>query len=212
MRCMSWLRALAVAGLLMLMATSVPAADTKKKDPKGTGPIMAQLRATFAAWDLNSDGYLDKEELAKAFRGSDAKPYDYKSDKAKDGDKKDDEKAKDNASDKGTSSSTSKPDYSKYPDYLFLVQLDKNGDEKISKDEFESWARDYAVQLKKQLDVLQRIEKAEAKLANSEAKLGAKEKRAVKAELKKDREVLNKMNSEAKAFEKQLQQAMKRHK
>ena len=54
----------------------------------------------------------------------------------KDGDKKDADTSK------GTSSSTTKPDYSrstKYPDYNFLVVLDSDNDEKISKDEFETW-------------------------------------------------------------------------
>ena len=217
MRCTSWLRALAVFGLFALIATAVPAAEPKKeaaepkKDPPGTGPIMTQLRAVFTAWDLNSDGCLDKEELAKAFRGSDAKPYDYKSNKAKDADKNDD-KAKDSESGKGSLSSTTKPDYSKYADYVFLTQLDKDNDEKISKDEFESWARSYAVSLKKQLETLQKIEKTEAKLARAEAKLGAKERRALEADLKTEREALDKMARDAMAFEKQLQRAMKQGK
>ena len=218
MRCTSWLRALAVFGLFALIATAVPAAEPKKeaaepkKDPPGTGPIMTQLRAVFTAWDLNSDGYLDKEELAKAFRGSDAKPYDYKSNKAKDADKNDADKAKDSESGKGSLSSTTKPDYSKYADYVFLTQLDKDNDEKISKDEFESWARSYAVSLKKQLETLQKIEKTEAKLARAEAKLGAKERRALEADLKTEREALDKMTRDAMAFEKQLQRAMKQGK
>jgi hypothetical protein len=232
MRRTPWLRrALVAAGLLTLLGLAAPAADkTTPKDPPGTSAIMGQLRATFAAWDLNKDGYLDKEELAKAFRGPDAKPYDYKpapkadkdkpkaDDKPKDADKKDGDKKDDDApkdSGKGTGSTT-KPDYSKYPDYNFLVALDQDGDEKISKDEFESWARDYAVSLKQQLDAQQRIATAEAKLAglaNNATKLTAKElakeTHAIESELKKEREALKKMTKDAKNFEKQLQQAMK---
>jgi hypothetical protein len=198
MRCTSWLRALAVAGLLALAVTAVPAAGTKK-DPPGTAPIMAQLRATFAAWDLNSDGYLDKEELAKAFRGADAKPYDYKA------------ASKTDKTDTVTSKSSSKPDYSQYPDYEFLVALDTDKDEKISKDEFETWARDYAVQLKQQLDTLQRIAAAEQKLAALQNTASKKEIHAIESELKKEQQAYKKMTTQAKKFEKQLQKAMKQH-
>jgi Ca2+-binding EF-hand superfamily protein len=193
MRCTSWLLAPAVAGLLALPAA---AADTKK-DPPGTSAIMGQLRATFAAWDRDDDGYLDKAELAKAFRGSDAKPYDFKPDK--DGDPSKPTKAK--------------PDYSKYPDYNFLVQLDKDGDGKISKDEFETWARDYAVALKQQLDALQRIAAAEQKLVllqNAAAtKEVAKEIRTIQQDLKKEQQAYQKMTKDARNFEKHLQQLMK---
>jgi hypothetical protein len=197
----SWLCALAAAGLLPCLVTAVSA--DPKKDPPGTSAIMGQLRATFAAWDLNSDGYLDKEELAKAFRGSDAKPYDYK---------KDDDKSKDGDS-KGTGGSTTKPDYSKYPDYNFLVALDSNNDEKISKDEFESWARDYAVSLKQQLDSLKRIEEAELKLAAlqnaANKKEAAKEIKTIERDLKKEQEAYKKMTKDVKSFEKKLQEVLK---
>lgn len=226
MRRTPWLRrALVAAGLLMLFGLAAPAADNTPKDPPGTSALMGQLRATFAAWDLNKDGYLDKEELAKAFRGPNAKPYDSKADKdkpkddkPKDGDKKDDNKPKDGdkkdgdpAKDpKGTGGGTTKPDYSKYPDYNFLVALDKDGDEKISKDEFETWARDYAASLKQQIDTLQRIADAEAKLAGG-VKLTKKEQHALEKELKADQEAIKKLNKEAKSFEHHLQQAMKKH-
>ncbi len=194
MRCTSWLRALAAAGLFALIATAVPAAGTKK-DPPGTAAIMAQLRATFAAWDLNSDGYLDKDELAKAFRGDDAKPYDYKA----------------STTDGESGKSTSKPDYSQYADYTFLTALDTDKDEKISKDEFETWARSYAVQLKQQLDTLQKIEADELKLAALQNSTNKKEIHALESELKKDQQAYRKMMKEAKNFEKQLQKAMKQH-
>ena len=212
MRVTSWLLASAVAGLLALPA---PAADTKK-DPPGTSLIMGQLRATFAAWDLNGDGYLDKAELAKAFRGADAKPYDYKpekksdKDQPKDGDKKTDDKPKDgDKKDDSSKGGTTKPDYSKYPDYNFLVALDSDNDEKISKDEFESWARDYAVALKQQLDALQRIAAFEQKLAALQNTAGKKEIQAIQQELKKEQAAYKKMTQNAKSFEKHLQQVMK---
>jgi hypothetical protein len=212
MRCTSWLCAPAAAGLLAVLV-SADAAAAPKKDPPGTSLIMAQLRATFAAWDLDGDGYLDKSELAKAFRGSDAKPYDYKP-APKDGDKKDDE-TKDDDTSNGKSSSTTKPDYSKYPDYNFLVALDGDNDQKISKDEFETWARDYAVSLKQQIDTLTRIAAAEQKLAalqNAATKKEAtKEIRAAEADLKKEQAAYKKMTKQVKNFEKALQQAMKQN-
>jgi Ca2+-binding EF-hand superfamily protein len=161
-----------LAFLLAVLAAPAFADDKKKPDPPGTTPYMNQLRGWFKAADLDSDGYLDKAELAKAFRGPNAKPYDYKKEgnkDKKDADKKADDK-KDDVKDKGKDTSPSKPDYSQYPDYNFLMLLDKDNDEKISKDEFESWARDYAVELKKQDDQLKKVEKLEQRLANASTK------------------------------------------
>jgi hypothetical protein len=85
--------------------------------------------------------------------------------------------------------------------------LDKDNDEKISKDEFESWARDYAVELKKQDDQLKKVEKLEQRLANASTK---KEIQQAERELKSERDALNKLNKDAKAYEKALQNAMKK--
>ena len=193
------------AGLIAFVAAVVwanPAfGDDKKPDPPGTGPYMVQLRAWFKAGDVDNDGYLDKAELAKIFRGAKAKPYDFK-----EGDEKKQDDAKEKGKDTSQSQGGDKADYSKYPDYVFLQQLDTDKDEKISKDEFETWARDYALQLKHQDEQIKKVLAAEQRLANASAK---GEIRAIEKELKAERDALNKLNKAEKAYEKALQQAMK---
>src|SRR6202171_932902 len=115
MRCNAlWVLGLPAFLLAAFLSTPTLADDKKKADPPGTGPYMTQLRAWFKAADLDSDGYLDKAELAKAFRGAKAKPYDFKKDDDKD--KKDADK-KDDAKDKGKDTSQSKHDYDDDTDY-----------------------------------------------------------------------------------------------
>jgi Ca2+-binding EF-hand superfamily protein len=207
---LGWFLAASLAALLT--ATAGAAADNddaggaKKPDPPGTALIMGQLRALFAAWDLDKDGYLDKEELAKAFRGPKAKPFDYKAPSKDAKDKDTDKDTSKDAKDKDTSKDAKKPDYSAYPDYQFLVQLDTDGDEKISRDEFESWARDYAVQLKKIADTQTLIAQAEVKLQGN---LSKQERKQVLAELKRQKAALAKLNKGLKAYDTQLQKAMK---
>jgi Ca2+-binding EF-hand superfamily protein len=188
MRWVSWLLAVPPAILLALAAAALPA---PKKDPAGTALVMGQLRLVFATWDINGDGYLDKQELAKAFRGADAKAYE----RPKDG------------------SSTSAPDFAKYPDHALLIELDVNGDGRISKDEFEAWARDYAVALKHQEQAQKKIATAEHKLltlSKNSSKMTPKElateQKTLENELKKEQEALKKLS---KVYDKQFQQAMK---
>src|SRR5262245_47447296 len=73
-----WAPALLAVLVGTLGADDKPKSPPAKKDPAGTGVIMGQLRSLFASWDRNQDDSLDKEELALAFRGPGAKPYDHK--------------------------------------------------------------------------------------------------------------------------------------
>ncbi len=146
MRGTRWFRLLITAlGLAALLAPSIQDASGAISKTY----VVGQLRLLFADWDANEDGYLDKEELAKAFRGKDAKPYDYAPSTGKD----------------KTGTKPKKEAYKKYPDYLFLVQLDENGDKKISRKEWEKWAKGYATDLKNYFQTLERFQKAQARFA-----------------------------------------------
>jgi hypothetical protein len=198
--------------VVALLAGCLPAATaadrTTKADPPGLTAYLGPLRQWFATTDANSDNYLDKEELAKVFRGPSAKPYDYvpppKDDK-KDSDK---DPTKDSGSSSpGKATTPSKTDYAKYPDYVFLTQLDQDGDQRISRDEYESWAHDYALQLKQQADSQAQVQALQQQLANPG--LTTKERHKLEAALKKEQAAVTKFDNQMLAFEKHLQQAMK---
>jgi Ca2+-binding EF-hand superfamily protein len=205
-----WRRRVHLAVCLMLAFTAAALADAPPGDsttPKstadapGTTVYMGQLRKLFDKWDLNSDGYLDKQELAKAFRGPEAKPYDFN--KAKDSDK--DAAAdvtKEGAEDVTTAK---KPDSKKYPDHDFLVQLDQDNDGKISRDEFMSWARDYAVQLKDQAAQEKKLLSLETRLQSA----SARESKTIERELKREQAKLDKLTSGKLAAEKTIEQHLK---
>jgi hypothetical protein len=115
-----------LCGLLLVSAT-IAWADDKKKDTNKDTAISNEAKQVFDKYDLNKDDFLDKAELAKMFRGSSAKPP---AEKKKDDAKKDDKKKL-------------------LPDEEFLQKWDKNGDEKISRDEFEAAFKDYVQQMEK---------------------------------------------------------------
>jgi hypothetical protein len=226
-----------MAFALALVAAPAGRIELQAATPTVTlGAIRSQLGQLFASWDLNGDGFLDKEELAKAFRGPSAKPFDYK--------KPENQKAASPSlsflpsavltSTPSLASSfsvaqpysaslalvayfarpnTDKPakpskpvDYTNYPDYIFLKNLDKNGDEKISKKEWDAWARDYSRQLKALQDLQNKILKAQQRLA---AAATIASQRKAQAELKKLQKDLAAFSKKMAAYEKKLQQAMK---
>src|SRR5207253_2205401 len=111
---------------------------------------LDNLVALFQHIDANNDGYLDEEELAIAFRGKKAKPYaqevesrekqQAESRKQREGESGDSE---DNnaAETTDTFKPATKPrpglnEIKNYPDYVFLTQLDKNKDSRISREEY----------------------------------------------------------------------------
>jgi hypothetical protein len=115
---------LPLAFSLAALATAAP-----QKDPQ----VEAQLHALFNKWDLDRDGFLDKEELAKHFRGPKAKPPE--------GDLYDD---------KGNLTPLFYQAKTKYPDLIFLWSLDKDMDGRINWSEFEQNGQAYEAALKQQ--------------------------------------------------------------
>jgi hypothetical protein len=152
--------------------------------------VVGQLRLLFADWDANEDGFLDKEELARAFRGKDAKPYDHTPSAGKD----------------RTGTKPKKEDYKKYPDYLFLVQLDENGDKKISRKEWEKWAKGYATDLKNYFQTQERLQKAQARFAAAKT---ASSRSKAQTYLQRYQQELLAMQKVQNAYQRQVIKALK---
>src|SRR5271168_1650332 len=69
-----WALPLAIGAALLLPSLAQAQAVVPGQAPNADA-IHAQLMAWFDKWDADKDGYLDAKELAKAFRGPYAKPY-----------------------------------------------------------------------------------------------------------------------------------------
>jgi hypothetical protein len=145
-------------------------------DPPGTQVIEANLRSWFRQY-ANEDGDWDKLCVARAFGYRHEYDWTPGTTTAKKDDKKDEEKKDDKAkeAEKDPDSQINKPPstsgpaldsrYAKRRDFKFLAAVDKDGDGKITKDEFEEWAHDYAVELASQHDLANKA--AAAKLAQA---------------------------------------------
>src|ERR1700722_11946317 len=116
---------LRLVGLVSAAEDDKPKKDKEPPDPPGTTIYMDQFRALFDLWDENSDGFLDKDELAHAFRGAKAKPFDAPKEDAKTDSTTTDSK------DTTDTKDTKKPDYTKFAHYNFLVALDQDDDKKV---------------------------------------------------------------------------------
>jgi hypothetical protein len=107
-----------------------------EKDPFVKG-VVNDLGFLFRYVDDLKQGFLTEDELARAFRGKSAKPY------------------KDEMTERILSTGKEKPDgaglarlkpepkeLKRYPDYVFLLYLDKDNDGKISRTEYDAWVTD----------------------------------------------------------------------
>jgi hypothetical protein len=114
--------------------------------------VDTQLQLIFNRADSDHDGFLDEMELAKSFRGAKAKPapplYD----------------------DKGNLTSAYARGQTKYPDRLFLYALDKDGDGRVSWDEFRTQGEAYAAALQKQQAQLMNMQRAYMQAARNRAR------------------------------------------
>jgi hypothetical protein len=177
---------------------------------------LSQLKSRFQQWDLDSDSVLNKAELAKGFRGPDAKPYDYV---APDDTTNDPAKAK-----KGKVKTTAlalvclprpglavnltlaellsqpkakpkdktlNPAVLQYGDFQFLALIGK--DDQIAKQDYDSWCMGYARNLD-QLQTLQRqVTVSLEKLAKAKS---AKQKQSANNELAKHQADLAAVNAQ----------------
>ena len=199
-------RAPLVLGCFVTLAlVSLPAAAVRASDVPTTTTLRGQLRLLFKTWDLNDDGYLDRQELAKAFRGPKAKPYQAPP-HAKPEDNKDNDNDKDKPEAKSPAGKGDKPDkadFAKYPDYVFLTELDADGDGKVSRKEFETWAHGYATELRQRLLEEERLLKAGA---GSQTSTSAK----TTAQMKQGQADAKKVENQVKAYDKLIQEELKK--
>jgi Ca2+-binding EF-hand superfamily protein len=134
---------LAVLALVLSLAVGNAADEKGKKREKNIDPVLAQqLRAIFDQLDKDKDGYLDKAELAHAFRGPAAKPAP-DIEPADDNDKK-----------------PAKPNNNTpvYTDAVFLHTYDADKDDKLSFEEFEDAGMGYSKQAQKGIDQAQKAD------------------------------------------------------
>jgi len=151
---------LILGGYLGLLAVAfVAAADDPKrgaaKDPPGTEQNMEFFRKWFKDHANKDDNTMGRVEAAKAFGYSTPLPAGFLG-KSADGDSKTSKPAVDDKK------------YEKRKDYQFLSKADKDGDEKVSKDEFESWAHEHAVEMAKETAAEQKGATQAAKTAQQQ--------------------------------------------
>ncbi len=187
---LSWLMVFACAAVSILTLLDaepggVRAQGGKKKDE--VARYTKQMMARFKAWDLDGDNILDKSELAKAFRGPDAKPFDYQEESPV--------RQRSRMMYAGLiatsmpltaanrfqagllevltpSDPPSKTNYTSLPDYQFLVLAGKSGQTQVTRQEFETWARKYAQLVDGQEEATKRYQQAKARFDKAKTAKG----------------------------------------
>jgi hypothetical protein len=173
-------RACGVLGAALTLLAALPgrasaqSADAKKRD-QDVKRYVTQLSARFTAWDTDSNSTLDKQELAVAFRGKDAKPFDYQPPTPYDVGRtlyaglvglppfilllnQTAAAVVEVQTPRDTGSTT--PNYNLFPDYQFLVLAGTKGQTSLSRQEFDRWARTYAQSLANQAYAMRMYQKA----------------------------------------------------
>lgn len=163
----------------------------KKKKAEPTN-YLEQLQARFQAWDGNGDGVLDKQELAKAFRDADARPFDDKGQPAGGGLLAGDGKVKPistvlvltpvpalsvNYSLAELLTRVEPPavppppaNVAKLPDYQFLMLLGVKNKTSVAKQDFDTWAGGLAQQLQQRDQLERQVQKAQVKVQKAKGK------------------------------------------
>jgi hypothetical protein len=88
-----------------------------------------------------------------------------------------------------------------------LVQLDQDGDGRVSRDEFMAWAREYALRLKTLANEQKKLQAAQLKLAK--ARPGSKQQVSLQKTIQSQQAAMQTIEKAMKAFEKELQKTMK---
>jgi Tfp pilus assembly protein FimV len=183
---------LVVGGLVLVaLCWAIPSAGQNVPAREDPALALKQMLAFFDAWDLNKDGILDKGELALAFRGKGALPFDNPAALTLPA-------ALASASavslagptptpalnfagaglmtlpSLGGSSKANPVGMTALPDYQFLKLLSKKGKigkAKLSRKTFASWAKKHARQLQKELKAQVTVQKAQAKVQKVQLEL-----------------------------------------
>lgn len=134
------------------------------------GDVKANLQAWFNYTDLNNNAWLDEMELAKAFRGAEAKPY-WFYELARRNERKEKQKDAKNQSAKLEVSygevlaiRPRKFEEKKFPDFTFLMTWDKNQDRQVSKNEYNDFVHNVGKHVKVNLNILHDIQDLQKKL------------------------------------------------
>ena len=98
-------------------------------------------------------------------------------------------------------------DYATCPDYNFLIQLDLTGDKKISREEFEAWARNCSVLLKRYRDTQEDIRQIQAGLSRTESRA---QRARLQRELTSARQKLTQVRDQLQKLQQHFQYSQKK--